>query len=63
MLTSPSLFLNSSRGTTPSDFKPTWTVTQSLSTSNTTPDTIDPGCISKVLKLSSSKAANDSVIY
>ena len=63
MLTSPSLFLNSSRETTPSDFKPTWTVTQSLSTSNTTPETIEPGCISRVLKLSSSKAANDSVIY
>ena len=48
---------------TPSDFKPTWTVTQSLSTSKTTPVTIDPGCISRVLRLSSNSAAKLSDIF
>src|SRR5210317_339052 len=61
--TDPSLFLNSSKEITPSDFNPTWTVTHSLSTSSTTPVTIEPGCISSVLRLSSNSAAKLSDIF
>src|SRR6056300_258189 len=47
---------------TPSDLSPACTVTHSLSISITTPVTIAPGSISRVLRLSSNSSANDSLI-
>jgi hypothetical protein len=49
-------------GMTPSDLSPACTVTHSLSISITTPVTMEPGCISTVLRLSSKRSANDSLI-